>query len=222
MKFDVEFFLNLFPSIIKYMPQTLAISIGAILIGLVLAFLIALVIHRRVPVLSQFFKVYISFFRGTPLIAQLFLFYFGIIPAFNLVGIFGSFESALLALSFASSAYMAESLRGALSSVDIGQVEAAQSIGMNYSMMMRRIILPQAFRVAVPTLFSTFMNIVKDTSLVFTIGVKEMMAQAQLEGNSGYRFVEAYLAVLLIYWVITSILGRVQEYLERRLGDAYA
>lgn len=220
MNFDFQFFIKLFPSILKYLPTTLVLSVGAILLGLIFSFIIAISIHKKIPFLTGFFRLYISFFRGTPLIAQLFLFYFGIIPSFRfLVGTISSFESALIALSFASSAYMAESLRAALSAVHIGQFEAAQSVGMPYNLMMRRIIIPQAFKVAVPTLFSTFMNIVKDTSLVFTIGVKEMMAQAQLEGSSGYRYLEAYAAVLLIFWGITSILGRVQIFLERKLGE---
>jgi putative amino-acid transport system permease protein len=120
-------------------------------------------------------------------------------------------------LSLASSAYMAESLRAAISSIHKGQMEAAQSIGMTYIQAMFCIILPQAIKVAVPTLFSSFINIVKDTSLVFAIGVKEMMATAQLEGASGYRYLEAYVCVLLVYWAITFIMGFAQKHIEVKL-----
>jgi len=199
----------------KYSGVTLKLSLLAILCGFTIAFIIAVILHAKVPILSQFFKFYISFFRGTPLMSQLFCFYFGVIPLFpNLVLSVSSFEAALLILSLASSAYMAESIRAAVSSVHRGQMEAAQSVGMTYLQSMFRIIIPQAIKVAVPTLFSSFINIVKDTSLVFAIGVKEMMATAQLEGSSGYRYLEAYVCVLFMYWLITSTLGLIQKRIE--------
>ncbi len=219
MRFDLNFIGRVIPIMLKYSKVTLALSGLAILLGMILAFVIAMVVYANVPVLAQFFKVYISFFRGTPLMAQLFCFYFGILPMLpKLVLKVSSFQAALVVLGLASSAYMAESIRAAISSVPRGQTEAAQSIGMTYMQMMERIILPQAIRVAIPTLFSSFINIVKDTSLVFAIGVKEMMATAQLEGASGYRYLEAYVCVLLVYWAITSVLGFVQRQIEIKLA----
>lgn len=153
--------------------------------------------------------------------AQLFCFYFGILPVLkDLVLKVSSFQAAFIVLSLASSAYMAESIRASLYSVDKGQMEAAKSIGMTHMQSMTRIILPQAIKVAVPTLFSSFINIVKDTSLVFAIGVKEMMATAQLEGSSGYRYLEAYICVLLIYWAVTSVLGFFQKQIEIRMAKS--
>lgn len=219
LSFDVEFIARLVPIMLKYATVTIRLSIMAIALGFILASIIALVVYGKVPILSKFFKLYISFFRGTPLMAQLFCFYFGILPLFkDMVLKVSSFQAALVVLSLASSAYMAESLRAAISSVHKGQMEAAKSIGMTYMQSMVRIILPQAIRVAIPTLFSSFINIVKDTSLVFAIGVKEMMATAQLEGSSGYRYLEAYVCVLLIYWGMTSILGFVQKHIENKLA----
>jgi len=221
VNFDFEFIKRLIPIMFKYSGVTLKLSALAILSGFTLAFVIAVILYAKLPVLSQFFKLYISFFRGTPLMAQLFCFYFGVIPLFpDLVLKVSSFHAALAILSLASSAYMAESLRAAVISVHKGQMEAAQSIGMTYLQSMFRIILPQAIRVAIPTLFSSFINIVKDTSLVFAIGVKEMMATAQLEGSSGYRYLEAYVCVLFMYWIITSILGFVQKGIEAKLSKS--
>ncbi|MEG0108416.1 MAG: amino acid ABC transporter permease [Lachnospiraceae bacterium] len=219
MKFDFEFIGRVIPIMLKYSRVTLGLSALAILLGIGLAFIIALTVYRKIPILSHFFKLYISFFRGTPLMAQLFCFYFGVLPMLpNLVLKVSSFQAALFILGLASSAYMAESLRAAIISIHRGQMEAAQSIGMTYMQAMRRIILPQAIRVSIPTLFSSFINIVKDTSLVFAIGVKEMMATAQLEGSSGYRYLEAYVCVLLVYWAITSVMGFAQKKIEARLG----
>lgn len=218
LNFDLEFALSLIPLMLKYSTVTLKLSFLAIILGFSIAFIISIVVHAEVPILSKIFKVYISFFRGTPLMAQLFCFYFGVLPLMkNIVLKISSFQAALIILSLASSAYMAESLRAAILSIHKGQMEAAKSIGMTYTQAMMRIILPQAIKVAIPTLFSSFINIVKDTSLVFAIGVKEMMATAQLEGASGYRYLEAYICVLFVYWGITSILGFAQKHIEAKL-----
>lgn len=220
MSFDFEFMVGLIPTMLKYGGVTLKLSVLAIIFGLILAFIIAIVIDAKVPIVNKVFKVYISFFRGTPLMSQLFCFYFGVLPLLNhdtMLRI-SSFYAALIILSLASSAYMAESLRAAITSIHKGQMEASQSIGMTYMQSMYHIILPQAIRVAIPTLFSSFINIVKDTSLVFAIGVKEMMAQAQLEGSSSYKYLEAFVCVLLIYWMITSIMTFVQSRLEKKMG----
>lgn len=218
MNFDLEFVLELIPIMLKYSLVTLKLSFLAIALGFSLAFIIAIIVYAKLPVLSQIFKLYISFFRGTPLMAQLFCFYFGVLPLFkNLVLKVSSFQAALIILSLASSAYMAESLRAAISAVHHGQIEAAKSIGMTYMQYMLRIVLPQAIKVAIPTLFNSFINIIKNTSLVFAIGVKEMMATAQLEGASGYRYLEAYVCVLFIYWGITSTLSYFQKHLEINL-----
>lgn len=219
MRFDLDFALKLVPTMLKYSGTTLKLSFMAIFCGLILAFVITYIVDAKVPILAKFFKLYVSFFRGTPLMAQLFCFYFGIIPLMKeMVTAISSFTAALIVLSLASSAYMSESLRAAISSIDKGQMEASYSVGMTYFQAMRWIIMPQAIRIALPTLFSSFINIIKDTSLVFAIGVKEMMAQAQLEGSSGYRYLEAYVCVLLVYWSITAILGIIQRKLEAKLG----
>lgn len=218
VNFDIKFMARIIPIMLKYSTVTIRLSLLAILLGLTISFFIAIITYAKVPILGKIFKIYISFFRGTPLMAQLFCFYFGVLPLFpRIVLKISSFQAALVILSLASSAYMAESLRAAISSIHKGQMEASLSIGMTYIQAMFRIILPQAFKVATPTLFSSFINIVKDTSLVFAIGVKEMMATAQLEGASGYRYLEAYVCVLLVYWGITSVMGFAQRKIEEKL-----
>ncbi|MGB5823422.1 MAG: amino acid ABC transporter permease [Proteocatella sp.] len=217
MTFDLQFAIKLLPTMAKYMGVTLSLASLSILFGLTLAFFIALIINAKVKVLQQFFKIYISFFRGTPLVAQLFCLYFGLLPMMTSLTLrVSSFQAALIVMSLNSSAYMAESLRGAISSIDKGQMEASMAVGMTYFQAMTRIILPQAFRVALPTLCSSFINVIKDTSLTFYIGVKEMMATAQLEATSSYRYIEAFVDVLFIYWLLTSILGYISKRLESR------
>lgn len=217
MTFDLQFAIRLLPTMTKYMGVTLSLASLSIFFGLLLAFFIALIINAKVRVLQRFFKIYISFFRGTPLVAQLFCMYFGLLPMLPALTLkVSSFQAALIVMSLNSSAYMAESLRGAISSIDKGQMEASMAVGMTYFQAMRRIIIPQAFRVALPTLCSSFINVLKDTSLTFYIGVKEMMATAQLEAASSYRYMEAFIDVLLIYWLLTSILGYASKRLESR------
>lgn len=206
---------------LKYSTVTIKLSFLAIFFGFGIAFIISIVIDANIPILSHIFKIYISFFRGTPLMAQLFCFYFGVLPMLKSIVLrISSFQAALIILSLASSAYMAESLRAAISAVHKGQREAAKSIGMTYNQYMFRIILPQAIKIAIPTLFNSFINIVKGTSLVFAIGVKEMMATAQLEGSSGYRYLEAYVCVLFVYWGITSLLAYAQKNIEVKLDKS--
>lgn len=220
MTFDLRFAIELLPTMAKYMGVTLSLASLSIFFGLILAFCIALIVHAKLPVLNQFFKIYISFFRGTPLVAQLFCLYFGLLPMMSALTLkVSSFQAALIVMSLNSAAYMAESLRGAISAIDKGQMEASMAVGMTYFQAMKRIILPQAFRVALPTLCSSFINVLKDTSLTFYIGVKEMMATAQLEATSSYRYMEAFMDVLLMYWLLTSILGYASKKLEGRMNS---
>ncbi len=220
MRFDLAFSLNLIPIMFKYLQVTISLAFFSICMGLILSFFIAIIIDAKIPVLHQFFKTYIAFFRGTPLIAQLFCVYFGVLPLLpNIMTRVSSYGAAFIVLSLNSAAYMAESLRGAISSIDYGQKEAAYSIGMSSWQTMRRIILPQAYRVALPTLTSSFINVFKDTALAFSIGVKEMMATAQLEAASSYRYLEAFVDVLLIYWIITYLLTLLLKTAEKKFNS---
>ncbi len=214
--FDVEFALHLLPIMMKYVKITLALSLLAMIFGLTLAFIISLIIDAKVPVIYRFLKVYVSFFRGTPLLAQLFLVYFGLVQVFPNIAALSSFTAALIVMSLNSAAYMSEAIRGAISAIDKGQMEAALSVGMTYFQAMTRIILPQAFKIAIPALSNSLVNLVKNSSLAFTIGVMEITASAQLEAASSYKYLEAYVNILLIYWMITSILGYMQRKLELR------
>lgn len=219
--FDFNFLLRIIPVMLKYVKVTIALSLYSLFFGLILAIIIALIINAKTPILYPIAKVYVSFFRGTPLVAQLFFLYFGLIQLFpGLKGLDG-FTATVFGLSLNSAAYCSETLRGAISSVDKEQMEAALAFGMTYIQAMRRIILPQAARVAIPALTSNFSDIVKGSSLAFTLGVTEIMASAQSEAASSYKFLEAYTAVVIVYWIIISCLGFIQKKLETSLNKAY-
>lgn len=220
-KFDFHYFTNLIPLMVKSLQITFGISILALLLGLVIALVIALIVQAKVKVLYPLAKVYISFFRGTPLIAQLFFLYFGIVQLIPSLKGMNAFTAAVLGIGLNSSAYMSETLRGAISSVDKGQMEACLSVGMTYIQAMRRIILPQAARVAIPALSNSFVDIIKGSALAFTLGVTEIMAVAQSEGASSYKFLESFTAVVLLYWIIITAFGYLQKILEKKMNEAY-
>lgn len=219
---DTAYMWDLVPVIAGYVPLTLFMAIVAMVAALTLGSALAIVRVLRVPVLDRIVAVFISFFRGTPLLVQLFLFYFGlpqIVPA--MTGIDGV-TAAIIGLTLHFSAYMAESIRGAILGVDRSQWEAAASIGMTQDQLLRRIILPQAARTAAPTLMNYFIDMIKSTSLAFTLGVTEMMGAAQKEAAGSFLYLEAFLVVALFYWVIVETLSVGQRRLESSLGKAVA
>lgn len=206
---------------LRYLPLTLQMATIAMLFALVLACLLAVVRVSRVPGLNGLALLFISFFRGTPLLVQLFLFYYGLPQLIDsLISITGV-TAAVLGLTLHFSAYMAESIRAAIVGIDRSQTEAALSIGMTQSQLMRRIILPQATRVATPTLMNYFIDMIKATSLAFTLGVTELMGATQKEAAGSFLYLEAFLLVAIIYWVIVEMLSWGQRRLETYLNRAY-
>lgn len=219
---DLDYMLGLLPVLLKYVPLTLAMASVAMVLALALASLMAIVRVLRVPGLDQLTKVFISFFRGTPLLVQLFLFYYGLPQIFSFLTAIDGVTAAVMGLTLHFAAYMAESIRAAIIGVDRSQWEASLSVGMTTAQMMRRIILPQAARIAAPTLVNYFVDIIKSTSLAFTLGVTELMGAAQKEAAGSFLYFEAFIMVAIIYWVIVELLTIVQRQFEVRLGKAHA
>ena len=219
---DLDYMLGLVPVILGYVPLTLGMALAAMAAALVLAFLLAVERVLQVPVLDWFVKLFISFFRGTPLLVQLFLFYYGLPQVFSVLAQINGVTAAIMGLTLHFAAYMAESIRGAITGVDRSQWEASQSIGMTQGQMMRRIILPQASRIAAPTLLNYFIDMIKSTSLAFTLGVTEMMGAAQKEAAGSFLYFEAFLVVAVIYWIMVEALSVVQRRVEVRMNRAFA
>jgi putative amino-acid transport system permease protein len=219
---DWIYFGELIPILLKYLPITLWLTFVATAISLALGLALALIKVFNVPIALPIANLHISFFRGTPLLVQLFLIYYGLPQIFPELKDMTAYGAAILGLSLHFSAYMAESMRGAIHSVPANQTEAALSIGMTMTQTMSRIVLPQAARSAVPALMNNFIDLLKSTSLVFTLGVTEIMAKAQQEAASSFNFFESYLAVALIYWVLISLLTALQSRFERHLNRAFA
>lgn len=221
MNFDVTYFLEMIPLLLGYLGLTMKMASLGLVFALILAVNMAVVRVLKVPLLDWLVQLFISFFRGTPLLVQLFLLYYGLPQMFPIMVGIDAFTAAVIGLSLHFSAYMAESIRAAILGIDKSQMEAALSIGQSPLMAMRRIILPQAARIALPSLMNQFIDMIKSTSLAFTLGVAELMARAQMEASSSFRFFESFLAVALIYWAVVVIFTQLQNRLEKHLNRAY-
>jgi putative amino-acid transport system permease protein len=197
-------------------------ALAAMACALLLACVLAVERVVRVPVLDHLVQLFISFFRGTPLLVQLFLFYYGLPQILPVLSGINGVTAAIIGLTLHFSAYMAESIRAAIQGVDRSQWEAAQAVGMTQGQSMRRIILPQAARVAAPTLVNYFIDMIKSTSLAFTLGVTEMMGATQKEAAGSFLYFEAFLVVAMMYWAIVEALSFLQKRLEFRLNRALA
>lgn len=205
-------------SIFGAVPSTLSLAAVSYSLALILAVIIAMIDYFRVPVLRQIFGIYVSFFRGTPLIPQLFLLYFGIPSIIVSLRDISPFFACMIALTLNTAAYMKESIRGALLAVPIGQREAALALGMTEMQAMIYFILPQASRIAVPSLFNNLVDTIKGTSVAFTVGVIEMTAAAKLKAAVTFDYFASYLVLMFIYWIIILILEQIQKRIENRLS----
>ncbi|MBW0148229.1 amino acid ABC transporter permease [Marinobacter arenosus] len=219
---DVDYMLGLVPVLLGYLPLTLQLASLGMVLALILACLFAVIRVLRIPVLNPFTIVFISFFRGTPLLVQLFLFYYGLPQLFSALTVIDGITATIMGLTMHFSAYMAESIRAAIVGVDRSQTEAALSIGMTNSQLMRRIILPQATRVALPTLMNYFIDMIKATSLAFTLGVTELMGATQKEASGSFLYFEAFIVAAVMYWIVVEMLSWLQGNLETRLNKAYS
>ena len=219
---DFEYMWGLLPVLLGYVPLTLFMAFVGMVCALVLASVLAVERVFRVPVLDVFVRLFISFFRGTPLLVQLFLFYYGLPQVLSFLGKIDGVTATIMGLTLHFSAYMAESIRAAILGVDRSQWEAAQAVGMTQGQMMRQIILPQASRVAAPTLVNYFLDMIKGTSLAFTLGVTELMGATQKEAAGSFLYFEAFLVVAAIYWIMVETLAFAQRHLEVYLNKAHA
>jgi len=208
--------IDAFPKLISYgVRVTIPLTVLSFALALVISIIVAMIQYANIPVLKQICRFYIWFVRGTPLLVQLYLVFYGL-PSLGIV--LEAYPTAVLVFGFNEGAYMAESLRGALESVPKGQLEAGYCVRMTYLQIMWHIVLPQAFRVAFPSLSNSLISMVKGTSLAATITVTEMFKEAQVINGRVYESLGLYTEVALIYLMFCSLLTVIQRHLERRLS----
>ncbi|WP_293909954.1 amino acid ABC transporter permease [Deinococcus sp.] len=192
---------------------TLAVSLCALALSVLFGTLMGLLRFVGVPVLAPLGNAYVTVVRGIPLIVLLSVVYYGL-PTLGLT--LPGFAAAVLALGLYSSAYTSEIVRGGLSSVPVGQIEAARSLGLSRSEALRSVVLPQAWRVALPALGNEFISLILGSSLASAVTLQELFSQGRFITNATYRQFEVYAVVALIYFVLTFALTRVVRWLERR------
>jgi polar amino acid transport system permease protein len=225
--FDPVLVLTLIPELLKSLPVTLYLTVLAMLGGLLIGLGVAVVKINKTPVLRHVCAVYVSVTRGTPVIVQLYLTYFGIPLALKYINYYNgtsfsintvpSMVFVLIALSLNHGAYSSETLRAAILSVNKGQIEAAQSLGMSGHQVLGRIIVPEAFVVALPSLGNSLIVMLKETSLAFVCSVVELTARGKILAGNNYRFFESYCSVAIIYWVLTLLVEQGVRRIERRV-----
>ena len=221
--FDIKMVFTQIPDLLTYLPVTLELAVVAMIVSLILGLILALIKMKKIPVLKQLANLYISVIRGTPVLVQLYVTYFGIpmiLKAINLK--YGTNYNAngvapiiyaFIALAVNESAYNAEVIRASLESVPKGQIEAANALGMTYFQALRRVILPEAIVVALPSLGNSFIGLIKGTSLA----VVEMTAAGKIIAGRTYRYFEVYVSLAIIYWIITIIVEQGIKLIEKKI-----
>ena len=205
-----------FPKLLEYgIKVTVPLTIFSYAIALAVALIVALIQYANVKVLRQICRFYIWVVRGTPLLVQLYIVFFGL-PGIGIK--LDPFPAAMIVLGFNEGAYMAETIRGALESVSRGQLEAGYCVSLSFPKIMWHIVLPQAFRTAFPALGNSMISMLKETSMAATISVMEMFRQAQVINGRVYESLGLYCEAALIYLLFCTILTRVQRWGEKRLS----
>ena len=208
----------------KGAPTTLLISLVAVFIGLILGLLVAMAKMSRFKILRGIATIYVDILRGTPLLVQVLILAYGIPQIISeWFGVSFHWEIKILigfiACGVNSSAYMAEIIRSGLQAVDIGQTEAARSLGMSSTQTMRYIIIPQAFKIIVPALGNEFIALIKETAILSVAGIVEITRRGQLWASQSFLSFQAYIGVAVIYLIMTLTLSRIVAYLERRMAQ---
>lgn len=220
--FAFELIFDFLWKLLPFLPITLFILVTAIALGIVIGLVVAIPRLYKIPVLNTIAYLYLSYSRGTPVLVQLFVIYFGlpqILLLFNIdISRADPLIFVILAYGLNWGAIISEIIRGSVSSVDQGQIDAAHSIGMSSGLVFKRVIAPQALVVAAPNFFNLVFTSLKNTSLAFSIGVLEMMFRANSLGSNTNHFLESYIAVAIIYYVVYLILAKIFSLSEKRLS----
>lgn len=219
--------LDLLYQVLQQLPLTLLMIVLSLIFALILGFILATIRIQKIKLLSPVVKVYISFIRSTPLLLQLFLVYFALPQLLLFVHIdinhFSRLFFVILAFTLHTGAYLSEIIRAGDQSVDYRQIEAGLSIGLTYPRILKEIILPQALRNSIPNLTTQIIELVKDTSLAFTIGIIDMMGQVKLiiGNNYGLGMLEVYIVISVVYWLIALIIQGVFTIIDKRAQKPY-
>jgi L-cystine transport system permease protein len=206
------------PLMLKGAGWTLLLAVASIFFGAIIGTVVAITRLAKIPVLSQLAALYVSAMRGTPLLVQLFVIYFGL-PSIGIQ--FEPITAGILGLSLNVGAYLSETLRGAINGVEYGQWNAARSLGLTQFQTLRHVVGPQALRLAVPSLSNSLISLIKDTSLVSVIAVSELMLATREVIATSFQPFPLYIVAAAIYWAMSATFEGLQKKLELRLNRSY-
>ncbi|MGE7623768.1 amino acid ABC transporter permease [Viridibacillus sp. NPDC096237] len=220
--FDPVLIIEFIPTLIKYLGITLEILVYSTILGTLIGIVAVIPRLFHIPVLKQMITLYISFIRGTPILIQLFLVYYGV-PAILMfwnidITRMDALYFVIITYSLSNGAIFAEIFRSAISAIDYGQTEAAYSIGMTRFQNFFRIIFPQAIRIAFPNISNSIIGSLKDTSLAFTIGVMDMMGRGETLIASTAHALEVYISLAIVYYIVVVVLEKVFKISEKYLN----
>ena len=206
-----------FPKMLEYgLKVTVPLTVLSFALALAVALTVALIQYAKVKVLRQICRFYIWVTRGTPLLVQLYIVFYGL-PKVGIV--FDAFPAAVIVLGLNEAAYMAETIRGTLEGVSVGQLEAGYCVGMSWPKIIWHVVLPQAMRTAFPALSNSMIAMLKETSMAATITVMELFRQAQVINGRVYEPLALYIEAALIYLMVCTLLTWLQHRGEKRLNS---
>ena len=205
------------PQLTMGLKLTLQMTILSLVLAVIVGMITCLFSISKVKPLNWISGIYLSLIRGTPLMVQAFFIYFGITGALGIR--ITSFSAAILVLCLNAGAYLSEIFRSGIAAVNKGQMEAARSLGLPYGVAMRKIILPQAIRIVIPSVLNQFIITLKDTSVLSVIGCGELMRQGQLIVARNYESFKTYAIVAVMYYVVVVVLTKIFQLVERRLAN---
>ena len=218
---QINFLQRYFPAYINGAITTIELSIVGVLLGFTLGVLLALMKISKSKILNIIASIYIEIVRGTPMLVQIMIVYFGlkkVIPEqFTILN--APMFLCSLSISLNSAAYIAEIIRSGISSIDKGQMEAARSLGLNHKQAMKKVILPQAIKNILPALVNEFITLIKESSITYTVGVGELMYAGKSISSGIYEPVRPFIYTALVYFIMTFSLSKAMGRLERRLAN---
>lgn len=220
MQLDFSIMIKYLPYLYRATIVTIQVTAVSLILGILISIPLSLIKLSRFKVLQLLGSFYTSIFRGVPLLVQIFMVYFGLPQLFPALKALSNFQLGCITFGLNSAAYISESLRGGIQAVDIGQKEAAIALGIPYGKTMKDIIFPQAIKSVLPSLVNEFIGLMKNTTLISTIGVVELLRSGQMIVSDTYRAFEPYAVISIYYYILVMVLSMIGKWIERRVNKS--
>lgn len=211
-----ELFIQVYPKLLAGLGVTIQLTVISLLLAIILGMISCFFRISKLKVLNFISNLYVDIIRGTPLIVQSFFIYFGITQALDFR--MSAFTAAIIVLTLNAGAYLSEIFRSGISAINIGQMEAARSLGLPYSKAMAKVVLPQALRIVIPSIVNQFIITIKDTSILSVIGLPELTFNGKIIVARNFESFKIYAMVGIMYFIIIMILTKVSKVIERRMS----